>query len=517
MNMKKFSKTLLTIVIAAIIMVLSTATVNAVDETITLGNPKRTNAYIAGLSFEYKVTASGTDLYCLNYHKNTAKNTTAKLVKDSKYIDGGLIYILKNGYPNKSITGDSDKDYYITQTAVWWYLDSTKGMANLSDSFKQTGADSYGLRQHVKKLVDDGIAHKNDSYGLSAAKLALTSVNGFDMQLKDSYYISNTIKAEYAESVYNYTVEIKNAPKGTIIVKSNGTEEAYKQPFKLDVKDSFKIKVPVKQVTTTKLTIEIEATSDKVDQYTAYEYQPVDSSMQNIAILVKQSTSAGAKIGLNIDSSYVSIIKVDAKTNKPVAGAKLVLKDSTGKELARWTTTTNAHIIRNLADGNYTVEEIEAPDGYLLNKKVTKFTIDNKHRSAKITVENTPKNVVVNITKIDAETNEALAGAVLLVKDLSGKEIARFTTTNTSYVLKDLANGTYTVEEVSAPAGYKKSDDVIKFTIDDEHLSHQIVFKNTKEVPVPNTSSIPSGLLIVLGIVLTGTGISYIRKHANAN
>ena len=56
-------------------------------------------------------------------HTNTAQNTTATLVKNSSIIDNGLIYILRNGYPEKSITGDNDKDYYITQTAVWWYLD----------------------------------------------------------------------------------------------------------------------------------------------------------------------------------------------------------------------------------------------------------------------------------------------------------------------------------------------------------------------------------------------------------
>ena len=204
-------------------------------------------------------------------------------------------------------------------------------------------------------------------------------------------------------------------------------------------------------------------------------------------------------------------------TKKEVAGAKLVLKDSTGKVITSWTTTTNAHIIRNLANGEYTVEEVEAPKGYLLNKKAAKFTVSDKNRNIKVTFENAPKEVVVNITKIDQETNKALAGAVLLVKDSSGKEIARFTTTEESYVLTNIPNGTYTVEEVSAPEGYIKSNDVIKFTIDDDHLSHQIVFKNAKPTPVPDTASNSSIIFIILGIAITTMGIGYIYKHANQN
>ena len=58
-----------------------------------------------------------------------------------------IAYILSNGYPRTSITGDSDKDYYITQAALWWYMDLHMGGHNLPESFKTTGPDPYNLRQ----------------------------------------------------------------------------------------------------------------------------------------------------------------------------------------------------------------------------------------------------------------------------------------------------------------------------------------------------------------------------------
>ena len=510
-NFKKF----ITLIIVIIMVLISTITkVNAVEETIQLGTATKTNAYIAGVSFSYKVTEDGRYLYCLDLHRNTATDVEAKLIKNSKYINGGLVYILKNGYPNKSITGDKDKDYYITQTAVWWYLDNTTNSKNLGNKFKETGSDSYDLRKYVKQLVNDAYNHRNDSYGISDVKLIVNAVNDNSMTLKNGYYISNEIKATTAENVENYTVTLQNAPKGTIIVYSNGKEETYKNGFKMGVNDYFKVKVPMTSVTDTKLTIKLSVKSDSVDQYTAYEYQQKNKKMQNIALLKKVTTYAERNTTLEISSSKVTITKVDSKTQKPIAGAKLVIKDNTGKIVTSWTSTTNAHILRNLANGTYTVEETEAPKGYLLNKKVTEFTINDNQKNVKITMENEPKNVVVNITKVDQETNEALAGAELLVKDSKGNEVARFTTTNTSYVMTNLENGNYTVEELSAPTGYIKSNEVIKFTIDDEHLSHQIIFKNAKEVPVPNTATLPSILFIILGIVITGTGINYIYKNA---
>ena len=249
--------------------------------------------------------------------------------------------------------------------------------------------------------------------------------------------------------------------------------------------------------------------------------------MQNVVLLTKEGAVAKSSVKLTLTTSpsptptptpktttKVSINKVDATTKKAIAGAELVVKDSNGKIVSRWTSTINAHIINNLSNGFYTIEEIKAPNGYLKNEKGKTFTIDSKNNNITIAFENTPKNVVVNINKIDSATKQTLSGAVIVVKDSSNREVARFTTTENPYVLTNLDNGTYTVEEVSAPSGYIKSNERISFTVDDNHLSHQITISNTKETPVPNTASTSSLLIIVIGIIMTGFGIQYIKKNA---
>ena len=114
--------------------------------------------------------------------------------------------------------------------------------------------------------------------------------------------------------------------------------------------------------------------------------------------------------------------------------------------------------------------------------------------------------------KVDNETGKPLAGATLVVRKADGTEVVRFTSTTEPYVLTNLEDGTYTVEEVAAPAGYILSSEKKTFTIDDNHLSHQITFGNNPEVKVPDTAS-SSLIFTLLGIVIISTGIGFVYKN----
>ena len=58
-----------------------------------------------------------------------------------------------------------------------------------------------------------------------------------------------------------------------------------------------------------------------------------------------------------------------------------------------------------------------------------------------------------------------------------------------------------------------KSDRTVSFTIDENHLSHQIIFENTKEVYVPNTANTSSIIMVILGILITGAGIKFVYSN----
>lgn len=499
-SMKKVKELLFSILVIAIIG-LTAISANAASKTIQLGNAKRiTTPYIGGVTFSTKETTDGKYLYCIDLHNKTAENTNATLVKE---MDRGIAEIIRNGYPNKSITGDAEKDYYITQTAVWWYLDETTGSTNLGKEFKETGADAYGMRSKVKELVELGKKYRNAEHPTTTFEISTTNTS---LKLSGNYFVSEEIKITKINNVSSYTVIVENAPEGTLVVDKDGNK------IERFTKDTvFYIKVPVQNVKNTNS--EFKFTAKAVGYtYRAYEYKPDNNEMQNVALYEKVTTNVPSSLTFTIDSSRVSITKVDSVTKNPIEGAKLVLKDSNGKEITSWTSTTKSHIIRNLANGTYTIEETEAPNGYIINKKITTFTLSDNNRNINVTIENAPKTTVLTIKKIDAATQAGLPGAVIVIKNAAGQEVKRFTSTADATVFTDLDFGTYTVYEESAPAGYIRNENVHTFTLDENNMSYQVTIENTKETIVPDTST-TSVILTILGLAIIGSGVGFVYKN----
>lgn len=487
--------------------------VKAVTSSIQIGAGTNTKAFVGGVSVHYIGSMDGK--YCFYaLGEGTVQNVVISPASKPN-TDGGVLYILQNGYPYHSITGDKEKDYYITQTALLWYFDMTKGGTRLSSKFKSTGSDTYGLRKTIQELAKKGYEHRNDSILDQEMNFVLGVHENHHLTLKDGYYVSNSIYAAVKENLSTYTVSLKNAPKGTIISYSSGKEEVYSEEFTLNATDSFQIKVPLKSFTNTKESITVHAVGHGASHLVVGEYLSSDSKLPHVVRLMPGNETMVSDTLLDISSSKVTIVKIDSSTKQPLAGAKLVLKDDSGKTISTWTSTVNAHIFRNLENGTYSIEELNAPKGYQKNTDLVKFTIDDKNQDIKICIENEveKEKSVVTITKIDQATKKPLAGAVLLVKKQNGVEVARFTTTEESHILMDLPNGIYMVEEISAPLGYVKNNEVITFQIDANHMSHQINFVNAKEVSVPDTASFSSIGIFLLGLFFIGLGARFIYQN----
>lgn len=502
---KKFKKILVAFLIAVVSYCTLTTSVNAVPQTIQLGGTEQVPGYISGTYFTTKTTIDGDLMYCLNIHKYTAQNTTAHLVGE---LDAGVAYIMLNGYPNKSFTGEKLKDYYITQTALWWYLDETTGSSNLSVAFKTTGSDQYNLRPYIQDLVNKAKTAKEQGYQSSSISASIPN-NVLSLSSDGRYYVSDEISVT-STNVDEYNVEIAEGPSNTVAIDSNGT---VKTTFASN--ETFRVQVPVSNVDDSLVNIKVNISgTGKV--YKAYEYQPESENQQNVtpSVISPVEENVNTSVELTISTSKITIVKVDKETGNAIAGAKLVLKDADGKEITSWTSTTQGHVIKNLPNGTYTVEETEAPKGYELNEEPVTITIDDNSREQKVEFYNEAQERVVNIIKIDQSTGQPLAGAVIVVRDADGNEVSRFTSTTNPYVLTGLKDGTYTVEEVQAPAGYQKSNEVISFTLDSEHVSQQITIENYPEVSVPNTNTASSILLVILGLGIIGGGIKFVQKNS---
>lgn len=101
--------------------------------------------------------------------------------------------------------------------------------------------------------------------------------------------------------------------------------------------------------------------------------------------------------------SKVKIVKKDIETGKviPLAGATFKVKDSEGnfisqhinypveKDLTEFTTAADGTLVlpETLVYGNYTLVEVKAPNGYLLNKQEIPFTVSAKNDGDMITLD----------------------------------------------------------------------------------------------------------------------------------
>ena len=441
----------------------------SVPKSFTATSEKYLDGYIAGYHFGKKKNSAGGYVYCNNIHKGTPHGEKMTLVGQAP---AGIAYILSNGYPSKSITGNSDYDYYITQAAVWWYLDDTTGSNNLSKSFKTTGSDPHGLRKYVKSLV--AAAKKVKSYSTASLKVNNAS-SAMTLSSDKNYYVSNSIGVTAKSVSGKYSVSLSGAPSGTRIVNASTLRDA----SSFATNEKFKVMVPVSsaQNLKTTITVNVKATG-KVDK--AYEYKSSDSSVQNVygKALYPTTSNLSAKTTLNLATSKVSITKIDSKTKQGLAGATFVLYDNSGKQITTWTSTTGAHIIQNLPNGTYTLKETKAPAGYKISKESTTFTISDTNRNITIKVENTLYSKV-SIIKIDSKTKVALAGAEFVLYDNSGKKITSWTSTGKAHVIQNLPNGTYTLKETKAPAGYKISKESTTFTISDTNRDVIVKVENT--------------------------------------
>ena len=441
----------------------------SVPKSFTAKSEKTLDGYIANYHFGKKINSKGGYVYCNDLHKGTPHGEKMTLVGEAP---AGVAYILENGYPSKNITGNSDYDYYITQSAVWWYLDDTTGSSNLSNSFKTNGSDPKGLRKYIRKLVSE--AKKVKDY--STPSLTVNSKSStMKLSSDKKYYESNDISVTGKNLTGKYTVTLDGAPQGTQIVSSSASSEA----SSFANNESFKIRIPVEKAQSLKTSITVNVKS-KATTYKAYEYKSSDTSVQNVygKALYPTNTTLSGKTTLSLSTSKVSITKIDSKTKAGLAGAEFTLYDNSGKKITSWTSTTKAHVIQNLPNGTYTLKETKAPAGYKISKEETKFTISDSNRDITVKVENTAYSKV-SIIKIDSKTKVVLAGAEFTLYDNSGKKITSWTSTGKAHVIQNLANGTYTLKETKAPAGYKISKEETKFTISDTNRDITLKIENT--------------------------------------
>ena len=257
--------------------------------------------------------------------------------------------------------------------------------------------------------------------------------------------------------------------------------------------------------------------------YTLCETQAPDGYelyTECIKFTVKADGTVSTVIMYNAPKSKetkVQISKKDITSKEEIAGAKLRITDLNGKEIISWVSTTTPKLIKNLKPGKYYLEETQAPDGYILSTEKKEFEVKEDGTVTSIVFYNEKQETKPNkvaISKQDMTTKQELPGATLVIKDVNGKEIDRWVSTNEVHYV-ELEKGTYTLTEVIAPKGYVLSTETITFTVDENgNVDKPVIMYNTKAVEVPITDANVPMIVYLIGALGMIFGFTKVLKNA---
>ena len=360
------------------------------------------------------------DLFCIEHMKSMS--TSVNYTKDKSVLDTypGIVYILdSNNFDTSKGTckangtcTDSQLNEYLTQIAIWWYIDkvngcddsknySSKGVEstitedndgngkydsnknyqyynNLSVLDKQAiKASKYASK--IDSLVNGALAYNGDT---TIPNLSLPSKDNITYTVNGNNIVTNAITPTTTSSSFSgYTVTVNNSN-----VKVLNTSLVEQTTFGKG--ESFIISMPTSLATDGEISVDVsvEGNFSKKD---AFFYKPTSTSLQTTVLGVINNSKEKADLNLTykVELGVGKFRKIDAETGKYVKNATLSIVDSKGATVNTFETTDKETVI-TLPVGNYTVTETKVPDGYSAEKTTYEFEI-KKDETTEIVLKNT--------------------------------------------------------------------------------------------------------------------------------
>lgn len=391
----KRTSILKTLVLVFAIFLTGTLVVNAatsVPEKIKVNSTSmgyKVNPLNIANNYSYKKTSDGKFVYCMDITLLRPANTNYVKVSETK--DKGVAYIVNSGVNNANTN-----DYFITQSALWLYLedigamknDVDNALKNLRTAVYSSQNNSNSVATKIRNLVSE--AKKATSTSNDEGSLSIVTSNvSFSLDSNEEYYVSNLIKIN---SNIDYNVKLVNANSKVIVEEGNGGVYVKVLASSVEPGETINLKLNVNGTATTTKT---------------YIYNPEAKGYQPVAYPVVETKTLNDSISMRLtiekpeepeippkEGVTVEISKQDLATKKELPGATLTLKNEKGEVIDKWVSTNEPHIITNLELGIYTLTEEKAPEGYTLSQETITFELKEYGVNQKVVMYNEVESVV---------------------------------------------------------------------------------------------------------------------------
>ena len=405
--------------------------------------------------------------FCANPNRGGVENFAAKnydVDVDRLDKDPHVWGAITKGYPYKTPAELGVKNayeaYYITKMAVWAIVHDN--YSNLND-WKANGSQNAHVEKAMKALVAKGRANTAVYPTWLAVNPKSTTVS---VDEKDSNYISQTYTLKSNVDIKSYRVVIDgNVPAGAKVTDVSNKEKTEffgsELTFKVLIpKDSPKgeFRVLVKSKLENKSVLFGVAHDEKKQNYYV---SPLPSyNGDSWAQLAYAPEGGDVPDTPETPTTDVQILKVKKGTTEGLAGAVFKVEVD-GKTIGHYVTDKKGEIKIEKVSGTLSVTEEVPPKGYVLDENNHKdVEIRNNDEPTVITFAN-EEQAQLEVVKIDADTGDKLEGAVIRVAYDGGNDFWDLHTNASGKAsLSNLKSGTYSVKEISAPAGYLLNDTV---------------------------------------------------------
>ena len=194
-----------------------------------------------------------------------------------------------------------------------------------------------------------------------------------------------------------------------------------------------------------------------------------------------------SELSINVDKVKVRINKRDSETKDLIKekGTIFKVKDvNTGEYINEYLEVNDGYAIISSPKGKYELEEINASNGYVINKENQIFeindniTLNNEYYD--IDVFNSHPKGEINVLKVN-EDNIPLEGVEIGLYDSNFKMIRTYKTdVNGKINISDLDLGTYYLKEISTLEGYILDNEYKKVELKYKDDKSNIVTENIK-------------------------------------
>ena len=436
----------------------------------------------------YRITTDNDIVYCYDANSPYRTGVTTTYSNCSTVTSNAteLAYIFENGYggSNSYSMGSTLEDYFITQLAAWkfanpgtlmngfqWYESNNRLTGMYCDNSGNCSSNEITLK--VAELVNDAMNYSGSngsgSVSLSSSSKTMTATSD------GNYYISGPISIGGSNLSGRVRVSVSGVSGAFVTTSTSATSGS----TSFSRGSTVYVKVPTSSLSGSfTITLSASATTNPSDgTITRCSYNSNNQSIMGYTPGTSRSVSDSLTLTGSV-SATVKISKKDITNNKELAGATLVIKNSSGTIVKTITSSTSSQSF-SIDPGTYTLEETKAPDGYIKSTEKITFVVSSDgtitvNGSKVSTVTMTNKPIKVKFSKKSLTGTSELAGATLKVTDTSGNTITdvdgtklEWTSTTSSREFH-LKAGTYKLVEVTAPKGYAKSSESITFTVNSD-------------------------------------------------